>query len=430
MSKSPLFLRFTILMLVGMLVLSSCDSLSGVSTLQDTDSDSSPQPTLTSTVTIAPEMVVNHTTTPTVTSTVTPSPEPPQAGPDEYSPGINPLTGLLVTDPANLDNPPALISITNFPASARPQCGMSFASWVFEGYIGEGMSRWLGIFYGEYPPEEAVVPGQDLTPAEIGPIRSGRIWYEWVRQLMNGFLVMASAWSGVAQNLNNYTSIFGSDTGDINSAMIGVGQIGDIAQASQSELGDASLGGNVFDFQVPSGGLTANMLWVRYALLNQVQWRWNQETDAFHRFQNDTQVGNVFTEDIDCLTGEPLSYENVVILFADHHAREETMVDITLLGVTRPALLFRDGQMFEIQWTTLNGEYEHTTGRLRPIRFIGMDGNPFPLAPGQVWIMIIPMYTPYFETVDLANVLDLINQRVPGSGNWGILFYPPAIETQ
>jgi hypothetical protein len=405
--------RMVVLTLVVALVLTSCDYSFGVSTIQDADSsDSAPQQTLTSTAASAPDITVNHTTTATVTPTPTPSPLPR-------------LTGLEVSNPVNLNNPPALISITNFPASARPQCGMSFASWVFEGYIGDGMSRWLGVFYGEYPPDEAAVPGQDLTPAEIGPIRSGRIWYEWVRQLMNGFLVMASAWSGIAQNLNSYTSIFGSDTGDINSAMIGVGQIREIAQASQEGLGNASLGGNIFDVQVPEGGLTANMLWVRYALLNQVIWRWNPDINAFNRYQNDTQVGNIFTEDTDCITREPLTYENVIVLFADHHARAETLVDIT-----RPALLFRDGQIFEIQWTTMNGEYERTTGRLRPIRFIGADGEPFPLAPGQTWITIIPMYTPYFETVDSTNVLDLINQRVPGSGNWGILFYPPGIEAQ
>lgn len=40
---------------------------------------------------------------------------PPAAGPAESGPVINPLSGLPVADPDLLNNPPALVSITNFP---------------------------------------------------------------------------------------------------------------------------------------------------------------------------------------------------------------------------------------------------------------------------------------------------------------------------
>ncbi len=65
--------------------------------------------------------------------------------------GYNPLTGLPVSDPSALDLPAVLISITNFPKSARPQAGLSFAPVVYEMYITEGMTRFLVAFYGEYP---------------------------------------------------------------------------------------------------------------------------------------------------------------------------------------------------------------------------------------------------------------------------------------
>ncbi len=79
---------------------------------------------------------------------------PAQIGPESYPPDVNPLTGLPVENPENLLLPPALVSITNFPISARPQAGLSFAPFVFELYIGEGMTRYLALFYGDFPQAE------------------------------------------------------------------------------------------------------------------------------------------------------------------------------------------------------------------------------------------------------------------------------------
>jgi hypothetical protein len=80
--------------------------------------------------------------------------------------------------------PPALVSVTNFPPTARPQAGLSFSPMVFELYIGEGMTRYLALFYGDYPQvvnagqsgdaAEDLAEGIPQPTAEIGPVRSGR----------------------------------------------------------------------------------------------------------------------------------------------------------------------------------------------------------------------------------------------------------------
>ena len=75
----------------------------------------------------------------------------PQETPQIERQDINPLTGLPVADSANLALPPALVSVANFPPTARPQAGLSFSPIVFELFIGEGMTRYLAIFYGDYP---------------------------------------------------------------------------------------------------------------------------------------------------------------------------------------------------------------------------------------------------------------------------------------
>jgi len=154
-------------------------------------------------------------------------------GPQDFPAGINPLTGLPVSNPDNLALPPALVSITNWPPAAREkQAGLSFSPFVYELYIGEGMSRFLAMFYGDFP---AAADPVEAGNSFVGPIRSGRLPYESLRNLYNGFLVMASAYSGVAANLSQYSNIYGSDTDDINSAMLSVDKMEQIAQANQRQ---------------------------------------------------------------------------------------------------------------------------------------------------------------------------------------------------
>ncbi len=369
-------------------------------------------------------------TTPAAASTTLPV----TSGPETYPAGINPLTGQPVENPSNLTAPPALVSVTNFPIEARPQAGLSYSPVVHELYIGEGTTRFLAMFYGDFP-KEAVQQNQPATGnvitdnAEIGPVRSGRLPYEHLRKLYNGFLVMASADPKVGATLNQTTNVFGSDGGNINSAMINVNRLEAIAQKTAKTTGAVDLQGLKFDPAAPAGGKPAQSLWIPYALLDQVIWRYNAADNSYHRTQ-DQADGKNFKEATDRLNGQPLTYENVVVLFATHHAYAETLIDVDLLGIKKmPALLFRGGKMYNIYWTTANGEYERKTGKYRPIRFIDEQGNPFPLQPGQTWIHIMPQYSPVYETVDSLAYLDKTEAKAtPGSGNWAVRFYAPAIE--
>jgi len=170
---------------------------------------------------------------------------------------LNPLTGLPVRNPENLALPPALVSVTNFPSTARPQAGLSFSPLVFEIFIGDGMTRFLALFYGDYPqavnPDQAGGASEDMAEgvpqptAEIGPVRSGRLPYEYIRKLFNGFIVMASAYSKVAAQIDEYVNVYGSDTMDVNSALIPVEKLEDIARANQEGLGEMNLSGMSFD---------------------------------------------------------------------------------------------------------------------------------------------------------------------------------------
>ena len=335
-------------------------------------------------------------------------------GPDDFPPGANPLTGEIAGDVDLLKLPPAMISITNFPVSARPQAGLSFSPYVFELYIGEGTTRFLALFYGSYPSASSNnqgASGFEPTDAAIGPVRSGRLPYESLRNLYNGFLVMAGASADVGARLNASTTVYGSDSDDINSALIAVTRLERIARANQkAQTRELNLTANRFEEAVPAGGEQAKEAWVFYNYLNQINWVYDRATGAYLRFQDKADGSGKFHPSTDRLTGKQLAFENVVVLFADHQALTRTIIDIDLMYTIRPALLFRDGKVYRIFWSTLNGEYEKKTGRLRPIRFVDAKGKPFPLKPGQTWVEIVTSNTTVQEIAD---------------SEWKVRFYAP-----
>lgn len=115
-----------------------------------------------------------------------PQPTATQAayGPDQtnFPPGINPLSGLPVIDPSLLKIPAMLISVSNFPATARPQSGLSFAPFIFEFSITEGADRFLAVFYGENPAPEIPIVGDCAVRKEpfkqTGVLLGNQVWLD------------------------------------------------------------------------------------------------------------------------------------------------------------------------------------------------------------------------------------------------------------
>ncbi len=354
----------------------------------------------------------------------------PQAvGPENFPAGINPLTGLPVSDPSTLQLPPALVSVTNFPITARPQAGLSFSPFVFEMYIGEGMTRFLALFYGDYPHAGAnAAAGVSATNDGIGPIRSGRLPYESIRQLFNGFLVMASASPNVKSNLNSYVNVFGSDASDINSALVPATKLREAAEKSGQPIKESDLYGLRFDPAVPQDSKPAKTIFIPWSYMNQVIWRYDATSGKYLRWQ-DNADGETYTQITDRLTGAPLAYSNVIVMFVEHHAKAETLIDMDLMYLDhRPALLFRDGKMTPIFWSTLSGDYARATGRQRPLHFVDAKGNAVALKPGQTWIEMMEPLTYYTETVEPGTYFDKLKKETPGSGDWVFHFYAPKIE--
>ncbi|MBI3161834.1 MAG: DUF3048 domain-containing protein, partial [Chloroflexi bacterium] len=142
---------------------------------------------VTPTITITPTILTLDTVAPdTATSspTLQPTARPITLGPEEedFPTGVNPLTGLAVEDEALLKIPAQLISISHFPATGRPQAGLSFAPFVYEIYITEGATRFLAAFYGQYPAPEVPLTGNCPIRTELfvmsAAILGNRVWLD------------------------------------------------------------------------------------------------------------------------------------------------------------------------------------------------------------------------------------------------------------
>ncbi len=231
---------------------------------------------------------------------------------------------------------------------------------------------------------------------------------------------MASAYSGVAQTLSETTSIYGSDSDDINSALIGVDQLYDIALTqSQGYPGsNFSLDGMKFSPDIPEGGKKADTVWVFYSNLNQIQWRYDEALGAYIRYDIKTDGSGEFVMSTDRLDGKPITRENVIVLYAIHTYHAPTLIDITLTNMPlMKALLFRDGQVFEINWTTQFGEYEKETGLLRPIRYIDENGDPVALKNGQTWVEVMST-TSFAVESEISEYPFFPIKEADGTGLW------------
>jgi hypothetical protein len=348
---------------------------------------------------------------PTATSTAAPS-APASYGPDDFPSGINPLTGLPAADPSLLDLPAVLVSVTNFPVSARPQAGLSFAAMVYEIFISEGTTRYLAVFYGDHPKAAADGASGEFVD-KVGPVRSGRLPYAYVRDAFQwSCLVYASAAEQLRARLRGCDIVYGDDANDINSAFLDVTKLKALAQENAKPDQPFNYTGNLFSETAPGSGEPAEALRVFYSYLNQTRWTYDPASGKYLRSQNSPAAPQEFTADTDRLTGEQLAYSNVVVLFAKHDAVAPTIIDIDLgTGTGGYAYLFRDGQAFPIQWTTVGGDYEKATGLRRPIRFLDESGSPIALNPGSTWVHVVTPYSTVSEE---------------SAAEWLARFYAPA----
>ncbi len=253
---------------------------------------------------------------------------------------------------------------------------------------------------------------ENQANAGISGVRSAREAYVPIIQAFsNSCLIAASKSKEVQVNIcrNVYTK------GNVNQAGISVSEMRALAQANRNPNRPLNYSGNLFTRQAPQGGQEARQINVFYSWLNQARWVYDEAAQAYWRYHDygDPQKVGQFTPALDRLTGRPVLFENIVILFVEHLPRTSTIIDLNMgPGTAGRAMVIRNGRIYEnLRWSMIGEEYERKTGMTRPLRLQYADGTPFPLAPGHTWFHVV---TPASGIQSLEN------------GIWKLIFVAPA----
>jgi hypothetical protein len=329
----------------------------------------------------------------------------------------NPLVGQLVADPTLLDRRPIVVKVTNFPRSVRPQSGLSRADNVFEYYLETGLTRFIGIFYGNDVPQ-------------AGPVRSGRFFDENVVRMYRGIFVFGYADDRVmdyfvhsdlknrlviergdncpplcrSEKIGGYNNVF-LDTSQMNAYLAGRG-----TDNTRQDL-------TAWTFRAdPTAGNPAARLSIRYSASSYHLWEYDPAVGRYLRYQDTQQAAPQDNPDpnpaeilaplTDILTQEQLSADNVVVLMLSHDyflkSNSTTIFEMPFMG-EGPAYALRDGVITPIVWR-----------RAAPEQIFQLvypnSGRPYALKPGQTW----------FEVVGLASSLTQWSD-----GTWRVMFDIP-----
>lgn len=352
------------------------------------------------------------TQAPTAAPLSTPTPAPPAAptlapytytyGPYYFPSDINPLTGLPVQERALLNRRPIVIKVTNFPRSVRPQWGLSLADHVFEYYIGDSMSRFIGIFYGN-------------DASQVGPIRSARLFDEHVMRMYDGIFIFGWADDPVlefffAPDIKSHLVVERPDNcpplcrigpkGAYNNLYTDTSQIRPYLADRSTNNERQDLNGLRFDVGVPKSGNPGDRIFLEYSGVSYHYWEYDPASGRYYRFQEiENALGGVekqYAPLTDSLTGSQLSADNVVVLLAPHEyflkSNSTEILDQPMVGEGN-GYAFRNGQVYPIIWS------HDAPADL--IELVLPNGVTYSLKPGNVWYEIIGE-TSDFEPLDLG----------------------------
>jgi hypothetical protein len=300
-------------------------------------------------------------------------PEPGTDGGDgggELAPvSLAPLTGLTVEPFA--PRPALLVKVSNSP-EARPQTGLDRADLVYEELTEGGVTRFIAVFHSQ-------------VPEVVGPVRSAR---PVDAQIASGFGRPGLAFSGarpeVLAQLARAPVVtttegapgFFRDDGRYAShpyaphdLFVRPGEVlATVEVAGALPLGDL---GWVFDAEPPPGGTPASVLEVPMSRYYSTGWTYDDAAGVHRRSQEGVPSQ---------VTGPGrIGAANVVVLAVRHYVGASGYPETDVLGAG-DGLVLRDGQRYEVRW-------EKGTATA-PLRLLGADGQPFPLAPGPTWILL------------------------------------------
>jgi len=355
------------------------------------------------TLTAAPTFTPLPTSTSTPTPTITPTPVTVVYGPTNFPKNVNPLTGLEVTEATILDRRPVLMKVAD-QAAGRPHAGLTNADIVFDYYIGNGLDRFLALYYGK-------------NDSNVGTMRSGRLADIPLTLMYQGILGFISAdntvrVSGGKTELEMITGSLGgravntehcSDTfkaicddgRNVETSVFGNTEQMTAYYASKSYATNEkpNLDGMAFATIPPAGGVAATQFTMHFGKNINQQWIYEPATKKYMHWidEVDANGNSKMIPLIDRNTGEQLATSNVITIITKLNVLNgatDTIHEYELVGTKGRALICRDGMLYDVYFKS---------GWDTPITFVDANGNPFQLQPGNTWIHFTGAYSKVTE---------------------------------
>lgn len=281
---------------------------------------------------------------------------------------VSPLTGKLME---NIDHPAIMVMVNNH-RKARPQSGLHKADVVVE-ILAEGEITRFAAFYHS-----------DLV-GTVGPVRSVRPYYLDLAAGAHAVVAHAGgskdaldriqkekipSMNGIGQESDLYTRVsFRKAPHNL------YAKLEDLLKASDAKgYGEWSVQGGYRFSENPAthSGKPAETIDLQYHSLYQAGYRYDSASGRYIRYTEGERQ-----EDRE--SGQPLSMENVIAVFARHQSIDwvgHRKVDVTGSG---KGYLFQRGKVIPIDW-----KYEN--GWVVPYR----EGKVIHLIPGKTWVNILP----------------------------------------
>ncbi len=364
--------------------------------LEPTDAPTATPTAAPPTETPAPDATDTPIPSPTNTPTPTATPAPLEFRDRESLDEENrsPFTGEVFESEEIANRRPIICKVSNSPAEyTRPQYGLNSADMVFE-HLAEGVTRFSVLMHSQ-------------TPERLGPIRSARLIDTYLAEMYDAAFCFSGASIGVSGRLEGsnfrsrllrsyYEGYFRDETLDVpfEHTMFTEPQLFWEIELEKRELNRAprSVNQAAFSSEPPEGGEEAEYVSIQYRNWSFVEWEWDDEIGKWIRTVDD----EVLT---DKNTDEPISADNVLILFVPHFV-DRSICDWQLEQIPEPnahclagglypdfdgwgdAHLMRDGRHYVGRW--------ESDGENTMLTYYDEDGNALPLQIGNTWVQVLP----------------------------------------
>lgn len=343
---------------------------------------------------------------PTNTPAPTATPAPVVYGPDKFPAGINPLTGLKVSESKLLERRPISIKIQLFPRGQRMPWGISLADLVYDYYQNNGLTRFNAIFYGN-------------DAKQVGPIRSARLLDDAIIRMYKSFFLFGGADQRILTRLfnadyyprlviegsNNCPPMCRIDPNGFNFLVTNTADLAKYAVDKKIDNTRQNLDGMSFNSEPPAGGTQTNQVLVHFSISAYARWDYDVSSGRYLRFQDNLEANSpteeTFVPLMDQLTNQQIAADNVVVLLFTHERTSSSsgneIIEYQLSG-SGTAYAYRDGQVYKLNWNRPSAN---------SVLFLTFpDGKPYPFKPGNTWFEVMGLSSK-IETKD-AGVLRFV----------------------